>query len=181
MPQKKNPDVAELTRGKASRVIGNLMSLLTLLKGLPMCYNRDLQEDKERLFDSADTVRASLRLMAGMAGNITVNRSRCEAAGADPSLLATDLADYLVGKGVPFREAHHAVGAVVAKAEKLGKTLDQLTAKEMQQINQNFKEDALEVFDVKKALSRRRMAGAPAPDLIARQLKRWLAALARVG
>jgi argininosuccinate lyase len=178
MPQKKNPDVAELTRGKAGRVIGNLVAVLTLLKGLPMCYNRDLQEDKERLFDSADTVGASLRLMAAMLQNTTINRARCQAAGADPALLATDLADYLVGKGVPFRQAHHAVGAVVAGAEKLRKPLDQLTLAELQAVNPSFSQDALEVFNLKSALGRRRMIGAPGPDQVDRQLKRWRRLLA---
>src|SRR5213594_2060937 len=105
MPQKKNPDIAELTRGKAARVIGNLVSLLTLLKGLPMTYNRDLQEDKERLFDTADTARATVRLMAAMLENTRVHASSCNAAASDPALLATDLADYLVRKGMPFRQA----------------------------------------------------------------------------
>src|SRR5207247_1566688 len=114
MPQKKNPDVAELTRGKAARVIGNLVSLLTLLKGLPMTYNRDLQEDKERLFDSVDTVRSCVRLMAAMLAHTTVNVAACAAAASDPALLATDLADYLVRNKMPFRPAHHVVGAVVA-------------------------------------------------------------------
>ena len=124
MPQKKNPDVAELTRGKTGRVIGNLVALLTLLKGLPMTYNRDLQEDKERLFDTADTVRATVRLMAAMLRNTKVNRAACAAAASDPALLATDLADYLVSKGMPFRQAHHAVGAVVALAEKTGQAAE---------------------------------------------------------
>jgi argininosuccinate lyase len=122
MPQKKNPDVAELTRGKSARVIGNLTALLTLLKGLPMTYNRDLQEDKERLFDTADTVRSTVRVCAGMIDNTTVNADACAAASADPALLATDLADYLVRKGIPFREAHHAIGAAVAVAEKKKKS-----------------------------------------------------------
>src|SRR5579871_366985 len=113
MPQKKNPDIAELTRGKSGRVIGNLVSLLTLLKGLPMTYNRDLQEDKERLFDTVDTVRATVRLTAAMLRNMKVNRAACQSAASDPALLATDLADYLVRKGIPFRQAHHAVGAIV--------------------------------------------------------------------
>src|SRR6185369_12485740 len=126
MPQKKNPDIAELARGKSGRVIGNLVSLLTLLKGLPMTYNRDLQEDKERLFDTADTVRATVRIVTAMLRNTKVNRAACEAAASDPALLATDLADYLVRKGMPFREAHHVVGAVVALAEKSGKPLNQL-------------------------------------------------------
>src|SRR5437016_3869993 len=126
MPQKKNPDIAELTRGKAGRVIGNLVSLLTLLKGLPMTYNRDLQEDKERLFDTADHVRATVRLCAAMLRNTKVNRQACLAAARDPGLLATDLTDYLVRRGRPFRQAHHAVGAVVALAERLGTSLDRL-------------------------------------------------------
>ena len=110
MPQKKNPDIAELARGKTGRVVGNLMALLTLLKGLPMTYNRDLQEDKERLFDSVDTVRATVRLTAAMVGATSVNAEACRSAASDPTLLATDLADYLVLKGVAFREAHHVVG-----------------------------------------------------------------------
>jgi argininosuccinate lyase len=122
MPQKKNPDIAELARGKTGRVIGNLVALLTLLKGLPMTYNRDLQEDKERLFDTADTVRATTRLMAAMLNNTKVNKAVCACAAADPALLVTDLVDYLVlRKGMPFRQAHHIVGAVFTDAEKIGK------------------------------------------------------------
>ncbi len=116
MPQKKNPDIAELARGKSARVIGNLVALLTLLKGLPMTYNRDLQEDKERMFDSADTVQSTLLIFTEMLGNIEVNGDACARAAADPLLLATDLADWLVRKGVPFREAHHLVGSAVALA-----------------------------------------------------------------
>jgi argininosuccinate lyase len=173
MPQKKNPDVAELTRGKASRVFGNLMSMLSLLKGLPMAYNRDLQEDKERLFDSADTVRATTRLMAAMIEHTSVNTEKCHAAASDPSLLATDLADWLVRKGMPFRQAHQAVGAVVAAAEKLGKPLDRLTLKQLRNIDPLFDADAMSVFDLDKALARRNIVGAPAPRQIARQLARW--------
>jgi hypothetical protein len=146
MPQKKNPDIAELARGKTGRVFGNLMSLLTLLKGLPMTYNRDLQEDKERLFDTADTVRASTRIFSAMLRNIKINRAACAAAASDPALLATDLADYLVKKGMPFRQAHHVVGAVVALAEKTGKPLNQLTLAELQGVNPTFGRDALGVF-----------------------------------
>src|SRR5436190_4724212 len=138
MPQKKNPDVAELARGKSGRVIGNLVALLTLLKGLPLTYNRDLQEDKERLFDSADTVRATVRVMAAMLRHTKPNKSVCAAAAADPALLATDLADYLVRKKMPFRAAHHAVGAAVALAEKLGKPLDQLTLTELRGVERKF-------------------------------------------
>jgi len=173
MPQKKNPDLAELTRGKAGRVFGNLVSLLTLLKGLPMTYNRDLQEDKERLFDTSDTVRATVRIMAAMLQNISVNKTNCEAAASDPSLLATDLADYLVKKGMPFRQAHHAVGSVVALAEKSGKPLDQLTMAELKSASEKFGEDALEIFDLKKAMAKRNLTGAPGTKEVEKQLARW--------
>jgi len=173
MPQKKNPDVAELTRGKSGRVIGNLVALLTLLKGLPLTYNRDLQEDKEGLFDTADTVRAAVRLCAAMISHTKVNRAACRAAASDPALLATDLADYLVRKGLPFRQAHHAVGALVAVAEKLRKPLNQLTLAELRPVEKKFGADALGVFDLKQAMARRRLTGAPGTREVAQQLARW--------
>ena len=178
MPQKKNPDIAELARGKTGRVIGNLMSLLTLLKGLPMTYNRDLQEDKERLFDTADTVRATTRLMAAMLQNTKINRAVCAAAASDPALLATDLADYLVKKGMPFRQAHHVVGAVVALAEKSGKPLNKLTLAELQSVDpvtgtKFFGRDALGVFNLKTAMAKRNLTGAPGTKEVAKQLARW--------
>jgi argininosuccinate lyase len=173
MPQKKNPDIAELVRGKSGRVIGNLVALLTLLKGLPMTYNRDLQEDKERVFDTADTVRASTRLMAAILRNIKINRAACEAAANDPTLLATDLADYLVRKSMPFRQAHHAVGAVVALAEILDKPLNQLTLAELQSVDKKFGRDALGVFDLKRAMAKRNLTGAPGTKEVAKQLARW--------
>jgi len=178
MPQKKNPDIAELTRGKAGRVYGNLVALLTLLKGLPMTYNRDLQEDKERLFDTADTVRACVRLMAAMLRHTTVNAAACAAAASDSALLATDLADYLVRKGMPFRHAHHAVGAAVALAEKLGRPLGELTAAELKSVNVAFGADAKECFDLGKAMARRNLTGAPGTKEVAKQLARWRKRLA---
>ena len=173
MPQKKNPDIAELTRGKSGRVFGNLMSLLTLLKGLPMTYNRDLQEDKERLFDTADTVRATTRLMAAMLSHTTINRAACAVAASDPALLATDLADYLVRKGMAFRPAHHVVGAVVAQAEKAGKPLNQLTLAELQTVDKTFGRDALGVFNLKTAMASRNLTGSPGTKEVAKQLARW--------
>src|ERR1019366_7130064 len=178
MPQKKNPDIAELARGKTGRVFGNLMSLLTLLKGLPMTYNRDLQEDKERLFDTADTVRATTRLMAATLNNTKVNKPACAAAASDPALLATDLADYLVRKGMAFRPAHHVVGAVVALAEKMGKPLNQLTLSELQSADPEtgtkfFGRDALGVFNLKTAMAKRNLTGAPGTKEVAKQLARW--------
>jgi len=173
MPQKKNPDVAELTRGKTGRVYGNLMSLLTLLKGLPMTYNRDLQEDKERLFDTTDTVRACVRLMSAMMHNTSVNKSTCLAAASDPSLLATDLADYLVRKGMPFRKAHHVVGAVVALAERKSKALNKLTLADLQSVDKTFGRDALSIFDLERAMAKRNLPGATGTKEVAKQLTRW--------
>jgi argininosuccinate lyase len=173
MPQKKNPDVAELIRGKSGRVIGNLVALLTLLKGLPMTYNRDLQEDKERLFDTADTVRAAVRLGAAMLQHTQVNRAACRAAASDPALLATDLADYLVRRGLPFRQAHHAVGALVALAEGLGKPLNQLTLAELRSVEKQFGADVLRVFDLTQALALRQATGAPGTKEVRKQLARW--------
>jgi len=178
MPQKKNPDIAELARGKSARVIGNLVALLTLLKGLPMTYNRDLQEDKERLFDTVDTVRATVRLTGAMLKNTKVNRAACQAAANDPALLATDLADYLVRKGTPFREAHHVVGAVVALAEQSGKPLNQLTVAQLQSVSKQFGRDALGVFNLKNAMARRNITGAPGTKEVAKQLAKWRKQLA---
>jgi argininosuccinate lyase len=173
MPQKKNPDVAELTRGKTGRVLGNLMALLILLKGLPMTYNRDLQEDKERLFDTADTLRASVRLMAALLRHTTVNEAACATAANDPALLATDLADYLVRQGVPFREAHHVVGRVVGLAERLGRRLDTLTLDELRSVDDRFAGDTRLVFNLGKAMTRRRGTGAPGPAEVRKQIARW--------
>jgi len=173
MPQKKNPDIAEIARGKSGRLIGNLVSLLTLLKGLPMAYNRDLQEDKERLFDSVDTIRSTVRLMGAMLSNISVKVKSCEDAACDPGLLATDLADYLVNRKVAFREAHHIVGALVALAEKLNKPLNLLTLKDMQSVSKKFKDDALEVFNLKKALDKRTITGSPSSKEVKKQLRFW--------
>jgi len=166
MPQKKNPDVAELTRGKTGRLYGNLVAMLTMLKGLPLTYNRDMQEDKQPLFDSADTLLASLRVMAGMLRYTRVNRAKCETAAGDPLLLATDLVDFLVKRGVPFRKAHHAVGALVAEAERSGVPLPKLAAKK-------YGTAAGRVFDVRRALAARRAIGAPAPMNVRAQLARW--------
>jgi argininosuccinate lyase len=138
-----------------------------------MTYNRDLQEDKERVFDTADTVRATTRLMTAMLRNTKVNRAACAAAASDPALLATDLADYLVRKGMPFRQAHHAVGAVVALAEKTGKPLNQFTLAELQSMDKAFGRDALGVFNLQRAMAKRNLTGAPGTKEVAKQLARW--------
>jgi argininosuccinate lyase len=179
MPHKKNPDAAELMRGKSARVIGNLMSVLTLLKGLPMTYNRDLQEDKQRMFDTADTVRATVRICAAMLRHTSVNREACLVAASDPALLATDLAEYLVRKGVAFRQAHHAVGSLVAMAERLGKPLNELSLSELKSIEKRFEADALDIFDLQQAMGRRNLIGAPGTKEVRRQLERWKKRLAK--
>jgi argininosuccinate lyase len=166
MPQKKNPDVAELVRGKTGRLYGNLMSVLTMMKGLPLTYNRDMQEDKEPLFDSADTLLASLRVMADMLGHTKVNRARCEAAASDPMLLATDLVDFLVKRGMAFREAHHAVGALVSESERTHISLPKLAAKK-------YGPAAGKVFDVRRALAARTAISAPSPRNVKAQIARW--------
>lgn len=173
MPQKKNPDVAELTRGKSGRVIGNLVSLLVLLKGLPMTYNRDLQEDKERMFDTADTLRLCLRVNTAMLGDIQVHQKACTRAVADPCLLATDIADALVLKGVPFRHAHEIVGRAVGIAEQKGCTIAELGLAEWKTLSEKVDAGVLAVFDPVAALERRKMTGAPSRKQVAAQLAKW--------
>jgi argininosuccinate lyase len=173
MPQKKNPDSCELLRGKSARLHGNLHTLLTLVKGLPLTYNRDLQEDKPPVFDSFDQSALCADVLAGTLAGIIVNRDRCAEAVRDPGLLATDLADYLVLKGVAFREAHHAVGAVVRLAEKNHVNINQLSTSDVQQVNSAFEADWADVFDLKRALARREGTGMPGPKQVARQFARW--------
>lgn len=173
MPQKKNPDVAELSRGKSSRLIGNLVALLTLLKGLPMTYNRDLQEDKERLFDAADTVRATVRICTAMFPHITLNQAACARAVDDPALMATDLADFLVRRGMPFRKAHHVVGTLVALAEQHRKKLNELSLGDLQSVEPTFTKEALKIFDPIRALTARKIPGSPGTLQVQRQLEKW--------
>jgi argininosuccinate lyase len=177
MPQKKNPDVAELTRGKSGRVIGNLVSLLTTLKGLPMTYNRDMQEDKEPVFDSLDTVRTALAVFAAMLRGIAANPAACAAAVADPMLLATDLADYLVNRGVPFRKAHEVIGKAVALCGEKKCELPELTLADYQALSPAFQIDVFDILTVEKSMGARQAIGAPSPQNIAAQLARWQAAL----
>jgi argininosuccinate lyase len=178
MPQKKNPDSCELLRGKSARLQGNLHTLLTLAKGLPLTYNRDLQEDKPPVFDSFDQTAICADVLAGTLGGMTLYRDRCASAVADAALLATDLADYLVLKGVPFRDAHHAVGAVVRLAETHAVAIDQLPTDEVRKIHAAFGADWVEVFDLKRALAKRTGTGMPGPAQVARQFKRWQKVLA---
>jgi argininosuccinate lyase len=173
MPQKKNPDSMELIRGKSARLQGNLHTLLTLAKGLPLTYNRDLQEDKPPVFDSHDQTALCLEVLAGTFAGVTVHRERCATAVADPALLATDLADYLVRAGMAFREAHHVVGAVVKLAEKRNVPIDRLTDEEVRRVHEKLGPDWRESFHLDKAMARRTGTGMPGPAQVRRQLARW--------
>ncbi len=159
MPQKKNPDVAELVRGKSGRVYGHLVSLLTMMKGLPLAYNRDLQEDKEPLFDTIDTVRQSLKILAKLWEHISVNKERMEEMAAAGYTLATDVAEYLVLKGVPFRLAHQTVGKMVRYCLEEGKELESLTPEEMRKFSKVIDENIYTVLDLKHSVDSRNSAG----------------------
>lgn len=177
MPQKKNPDVAELMRGKSGRVYGALVSLLTMMKGLPLAYNRDMQEDKEGFLDADRTVATSLSIMAGMLGEMGFCTERMRAACAQGFLNATELADYLVGKGVPFRDAHHITGKAVAMAEQAGLPLEQLPLAKLQELEPRIGEDVLAVLDYTAAVRRRETPGGTGPQSVERQiadLTSWL-------
>ena len=178
MPQKRNPDMAELTRGKTGRLYGNLMSILTTMKALPNSYNLDMQEDKDALFDSVDTIKNALEVFAAMLPELKINRARMEAAASDPNLFATDLAEYLVKKGMPFREAHEIVGKLVACSVRKHVPLDQIALPEMKQFSPLFDIDVAEIFDARSSLAARRAIGAPSAENIAAQIERWRRRLA---
>ncbi len=169
MPQKKNPDTLELTRGKSGRLIGNLMGLLTTLKGLPSTYDKDLQEDKEPVFDAFDTLETAVLVMAGLIQTIQL-RPQKMAAQLEPSLLATDLADYLVKQGVPFRQAHGLVGEAVQLAEQKKIRLTDLSLADLQNISSQFGEDVESVFEITTSLANRAVIGGTAPGALLAQL-----------
>ena len=177
MPQKKNPDIAELTRGKTGRLYGNLFRLLTVLKGLPMAYNRDLQEDKEAVFDSVDTARMALAVTAEMMGALSFHGEAASRAAADPSLLATDLADELVRDGMPFRNAHDVVGKLAAAAVRLGIPLDRLPVDLLQDLCPGLVSRWKELFDPVRSLRARSAVGGPSPENVAKRLAHWQAKL----
>jgi argininosuccinate lyase len=170
MPQKKNPDVAELIRGKSGRVVGHLMGLLMILKGLPLAYNRDLQEDKEPLFDVVDTVTASVRLMAGVLENLELKKENLAKALKGGFLTATDMADYLVTKGVPFRTAHSQVGQTVHYAEEQEKELVELTLEEIRKLAPQAEADIFEWLGVEDSVGRRLSPGGTAAARVAEAL-----------
>ena len=164
MPQKKNPDIAELIRGKTGRVYGALVSLLTTMKGLPLAYNKDMQEDKELVFDAIDTVKGCVLLFTGMIDTMTFNKDAMEDSTKHGFTNATDAADYLVNKGVPFRDAHGIVGELVLFCEENNKSLDEMTLDEYKKINDVFEDDIFDAISLKTCVDKRLTIGAPAPD-----------------
>jgi argininosuccinate lyase len=170
MPQKKNPDVAELVRGKTGRVCGNLSGLLMVMKGLPLAYNSDMQEDKEQLFDSLDTVSGCLTAMTRLLETATFNADRMAAATRGDFSTATDLADYLVRQGMPFREAHGVVGQIVRWCEENGRTLEELDAAALHGFSDRFQPGAERLVTVIGSAEARRSAGGTSPEQVERQL-----------
>lgn len=182
MPQKKNPDVAELVRGKTGRVYGDLQTLLVMMKGLPLAYNKDMQEDKEALFDAIDNVKKSLLVYIPMLKTMTVNTERMHASAKGGFINATDAADYLAARNVPFRESHAIVGHLVAYCEQHGKDLEDLTLAEFQQFSPVFGEDIYEYIAVDRCVAARKVPGGPSVEATAvaiAQGKAWLAAQER--
>ncbi len=172
MPQKKNPDVAELIRGKTGRVFGHLVALLTVMKALPLTYNRDLQEDKEALFDTVDTLLASLKLATALVRGLIPRAERMRAACEEGHLTATDLADYLVTKGLPFREAHHVVGRIVSFAEEQGLKLWEIPLEKLREFSPLIGEDVYEWLTLEGSVERRKVPGGTAPERVKEALAR---------
>ena len=177
MPQKKNPDVPELARGKTGRVVGHLMGLITLMKGQPLAYNKDNQEDKEPLFDTVDTLKDTLRIFAEMAAGITVKPEAMERAAKKGYATATDLADYLVKKGLPFRDAHEVVAHAVKDAIAAGVDLSELSLAQLQAYNPAIEPDVYEVLSLRGSLNARNLLGGTAPEQVRAQVARHRARL----
>jgi len=173
MPQKQNPDMAELVRGKTGRVYGDLVALLTVMKGIPLAYNRDMQEDKEPLFDAVDTATASLRIMARMLATVSFDRDRFAEELRHDFLLATELADYLVRKGMPFRKAHGVAGEIVRECAASGLSLPDLPLERYRRFAEEFREDLYAVLDPHASVARKRSAGSTSPKEVEKALHRW--------
>ncbi|MBO4392244.1 MAG: argininosuccinate lyase [Clostridia bacterium] len=171
MPQKKNPDVAELCRGKTGRVYGSLTALLTVMKSLPLAYNKDMQEDKEAVFDCADTVKMCLHVFTPMLATATVNRDKLRAAASKGFINATDCADYLAKKGLPFRDAYKTVGKAVMYCEKTGKDFESLTMDEYKELSPLFENDIYEAINLENCMLNRKAAGGPSPESVKIQIE----------
>jgi argininosuccinate lyase len=172
MPQKKNPDIAELVRGKTGRVYGDLMALLTMMKGLPLAYNRDMQEDKEPLFDAIETVKAALSIFAEMVSTIKINEQQMDRSAKKGYLTATDLAFYLVRRGVPFREAHKTVGKIVAYCEESNMQLEYLSLQQLKQFSKEFGYDATRILSAQSSVNSKDVVGGTAPSRVKEAIKR---------
>lgn len=170
MPQKKNPDVAELLRGKTGRVYGSLITLLTVMKGLPLAYNKDMQEDKECVFDAIDTVELCLPVFTAMLDTLTVRKENMRRAAAGGFINATDCADYLVKKGMPFREAYLIVGRLVSQCIRAGETLDTLSLKDFKAVSKVFDEDVYQALELRTCVNGRKVCGGPAADSVRVQI-----------
>ena len=170
MPQKKNPDVAELLRGKTGRVYGSLITLLTVMKGLPLAYNKDMQEDKECVFDAIDTVERCLPVFTAMLDTLTVRKENMRRAAAGGFINATDCADYLVKKGMPFREAYLIVGRLVSQCIRAGETLDTLSLKDFKAVSKAFDEDVYQALELRTCVNGRKVCGGPAADSVRVQI-----------
>lgn len=170
MPQKKNPDIAELTRGKCGRVYGALMSMLTTMKGIPLAYNKDMQEDKELSFDAFDTVANCLALFNGMLSTMTFRKDRMEESAVNGFTNATDAADYLVGKGIPFRDAHSIIGRLVLYCIEQNKSIDKCSLSELQKISSAFDEDIYDAISLETCVNKRLTLGAPGPEIMQEEL-----------
>ena len=170
MPQKKNPDIAELVRGKTGRVYGALMSILTTMKGIPLAYNKDMQEDKEFTFDAIDTVKGCIALFNGMISTMVFNKDNMEKSAKNGFTNATDAADYLVNNGVPFRDAHGIVGRLVLHCIDKGISLDEMSLEEYQEISPVFKEDIYEAISMKNCVEKRNTIGAPVAEVMTKVL-----------
>jgi argininosuccinate lyase len=173
MPQKKNPDVLELVRGKTSRVSGQLVTLLTLLKGLPLAYNRDLQEDKEAVFEATDQLESCLSVMGELIPRTTFKKERAREACERGYMDATALADYLVGRGLAFREAHRIVGRAVRRAASRDSALSDLSLEELRAFSELIAEDVYDVLGVRNCVNNYRSRGSSSPDEVERQLEHW--------
>ena len=172
MPQKKNPDMAELIRGKSGRVYGHLFSLLTVMKSLPLAYNKDLQEDKEGMFDTVDTIQKSLDIMAGMLSSMTVNKERMLVSTQQDFSNATELADYLAKKGLPFREAHEIVGKLVLECSKAGYYLQDIPLNRYQEVSSLIEEDIYQALESQTAVQKRNSLGGTGFAQIRQELER---------
>ena len=170
MPQKKNPDIAELVRGKTGRVYGAYISLLTTMKGIPLAYNKDMQEDKEMTFDAIDTVKSCIKLFADMIATMKINEKRMEASAAGGFTNATDAADYLVNHGVPFRDAHGIVGRLVLKCIEKGISMGELSIEEYKAESEAFEDDIYEAISIKTCVEKRNTIGAPGPEAMSKVL-----------